>query len=143
MILALCIATLITLLSLLHVYWAVGGKLGLHAALPGQMNHGESTSKPLFVPNTLMTFVVAGLLLASALIVLQAGRVLELFPSWMASLGIWTIGSAFLLRSIGEFRYVGFFKRVKSTRFARMDTRVYSPFTLFLGLSILWLAYQS
>ena len=28
----------------------------------------------------------------------------------------------FLARAVGDFRYVGFFKRVRGTRFARLDT---------------------
>ncbi len=32
------------------------------------------------------------------------------------------------------FRYVGFFKRVRGTRFAEMDTRYYSPLCLTLSV---------
>jgi hypothetical protein len=35
--------------------------------------------------------------------------------------------AVFGLRAIGDFRYLGFFKRVTGTRFARADTLIYSP----------------
>jgi hypothetical protein len=35
---------------------------------------------------------------------------------------------------VGELRYVGFFKRVRNTSFARMDTLLYSPLSLCLGV---------
>ena len=39
------------------------------------------------------------------------------------------------LRAIGDFRYVGFFNRVRDTGFARLDTLAYSP--LCAGLAVL------
>jgi hypothetical protein len=38
------------------------------------------------------------------------------------------------VRAIGDFNYVGFFKRRRGTRFAHLDTRLYSPLALGLGL---------
>ena len=40
----------------------------------------------------------------------------------------------FFLRAIGEFRYVGFFKRVRDTAFAKADTRFYSPLCVFIAV---------
>ena len=39
-------------------------------------------------------------------------------------------------RAIGEFRYVGFFKRVRGSRFAKLDTVVYSPLCLLLAVGV-------
>jgi hypothetical protein len=44
------------------------------------------------------------------------------------------------LRALGEFRYIGFFKRVRGTPFARMDSRYYSPLALLLGVGTAILA---
>ena len=33
----------------------------------------------------------------------------------------WLIAAVFALRAIGDFRYVSFFKRIRDTRFARLD----------------------
>jgi len=46
----------------------------------------------------------------------------------------WAIPAIFLLRALGDFRYVGFFKKVKTTPFAKADTKFFSPLCLMLGL---------
>jgi hypothetical protein len=48
----------------------------------------------------------------------------------------WLIAAAFALRAIGDFRYVGFFKRIRGSRFARLDTFAYSPLCAFLALLV-------
>jgi hypothetical protein len=47
-----------------------------------------------------------------------------------------------LLRAVGEFRYVGLFKRVRGTKFAVLDTFVYSPLCLLLGAGVALVAFQ-
>jgi hypothetical protein len=37
-------------------------------------------------------------------------------------------------RAVGDFNYIGFFKRRRTTAFAGLDTRLYSPLALALGL---------
>jgi hypothetical protein len=37
-----------------------------------------------------------------------------------------------LVHAIGDFRVVGFFRRICDTRFARLDTTVYSPLCLIV-----------
>ena len=46
-------------------------------------------------------------------------------------------------RAIGEFRYVGFFKRVVGSRFATLDTFVYSPLCLALAIGVALVARDS
>ena len=53
-------------------------------------------------------------------------------PNWLSQWGLWVLAGLFLLRTIGDFRYVGFFKRVREGRFAHLDTRFYSPLCLLL-----------
>ena len=48
-----------------------------------------------------------------------------------------------LARAIGEFRYVGFFKRVRSSRFAELDSLVYSPLCLMLSGGVALVALQN
>ena len=45
------------------------------------------------------------------------------------------IGIIFLLRSIGDFKWVGLFKKVRDTEFGRSDTKYFVPLCLFLSLS--------
>ncbi|HPG26670.1 MAG TPA: DUF3995 domain-containing protein, partial [Myxococcota bacterium] len=61
-------------------------------------------------------------------------------PPWVARVGIWALAVLFALRAIGEFRYVGFFKRVRDTRFARLDTLVFSPLCATIAILSIALA---
>jgi hypothetical protein len=48
-----------------------------------------------------------------------------------ATLGI---ACSLFIRAIGDFKFVGFFKVVKSTSFAANDTWIFSPLCLILAL---------
>jgi hypothetical protein len=137
--LALCVSSLLFLLSIIHVYWALGGKRGMKVVLP----EIKIESKPLFMPGSLMTFIVAALLCVAGLIVLGAAQILPTFlPAWIRSFGIWALTIVFLLRSVGDFRYIGFFKLVHDTTFARFDSWLYSPLTLALAIGCLLIALR-
>jgi hypothetical protein len=41
----------------------------------------------------------------------------------------------FAARAVGDFRYVGFFKRVRDSRFGRLDSALYSPLCVFLSFA--------
>ena len=56
-------------------------------------------------------------------------------PPLVRTAGSAGVTAALLLRGIGDFRYVGLFKRERATPFGRMDTRLYTP--LVLGLAAL------
>jgi hypothetical protein len=55
-------------------------------------------------------------------------------PQWFVANGLWLIAGVFMLRAIGEFKYVGFFKKVRKTAFGLNDTKFYSPLCLLIGL---------
>ena len=123
-------------LGLVHVAWAFGGLAGgLAAVVP------ERDGAPLFRPGRLASLTVALLLFLAAALVLARGGVLSsLGQPAIATLGCWTIAMVMLARAVGEFRYLGFFKRVRGTRFARWDTRLYSPLCLALAIGTAILA---
>lgn len=122
-------------LSLLHVGWALGLRGGKVQVLP------ERDGAPLFQPGPLPTLVVAAVLFLAALIVTQrAGLGRELLPAVLVGPGCWGVSIVLVLRAVGEFRYVGFFKRVRDTAFARMDTMLYSPLALLLGIGAAYVA---
>lgn len=123
--------------ALLHFYWAAGGGAGKTAAVP---HVGET---PLFVPSKLSTIAVGVVLLGMGAMVLWRVNAISLpFPRVWSTVGTSLIATAFTLRAVGEFKYVGFFKRVRGTQFARLDTRFYSPLCLGVaaGLWVLALA---
>jgi hypothetical protein len=112
----------------LHVYWAAGGTWGAGAAVPAR------EGRPLFRPSTAGTVGVAVLLmLGAAILLVRLGLFGPRQPSWLFGAGAWVLAGVFLVRSIGDFRWIGFFKRHGGTRFATLDTALYSP--LCLGLA--------
>jgi hypothetical protein len=116
-------------LSLIHIYWLFGRRAGQRAAIP------EIDGKLVFQPSTLSTLVVAmGLALCAVVIAGTAGMLA--LPLSQTILAWLTRGLAvvLLLRAIGDFQLVGFFKRIHHTRFARLDTAVYSPLCLALAI---------
>ena len=46
----------------------------------------------------------------------------------------WIISILFFIRAIGDFKYVGFFKKVKQTTFGEMDTTYFSPLCLVISM---------
>jgi hypothetical protein len=110
------------LIGILHLYWAVGKRVGESAVVP------SVDGKPLFQPSRWATAGVAGALFcAAALVAIHSGIVSVPAPDFLVVIGCWGLVAVFALRAIGDFRYLGFFKRVTDTRFARADTFVYSP----------------
>jgi len=118
---ALLVIAVLILLSALHVFWALGGRWGLAAAIP------VIDGRPSFQPGPLGTLAVAALLLLAAGLI--AGRRFAQGSSWalVFSVGSWGVVAAFLLRAVGDFRVVGFFKQVRGTRFAELDGMLFSP----------------
>ena len=123
-------------LSGLHVFWAFGGKWGSAATVP------LSNGKPTFTPTRGATLLVATALTSAAFVVLtRANVIFTRVPAWASQWTSALLGIIFVVRSIGDFRWVGFFKSVRNTAFALWDTWLYSPLCLVLGLSTLWLAF--
>ena len=85
--------------------------------------------KPAFKPTRAATVAVGLVLLATSAIVLLQVQLL-----------IAGAAAVLVLRAIGDFRLVGFFKRVRGSRFARLDTLLYSPLCLALGTALALLA---
>jgi hypothetical protein len=126
-VLGILAAVVFAALSGLHVYWAVGGSSGTAAVVP--TIEGRAT----LAPSAFATLVVAFLLALSAL--LLVGAVAGWEPTWVFRIGSGGLAVVMLARAIGDFRTVGFFKRVRDTRFARNDTRYFAPLCLGLGLA--------
>jgi hypothetical protein len=91
--------------------------------------------KPLFQPSRWATVAVAlALFCAATVVAIRSGILSVPAPGFLAVVGCWGLAAVFGLRAIGDFRYLGFFKRVTATRFARADTFVYSPLCAVLAV---------
>jgi len=117
-------------ISGLHFYWGFGGKWGNQGVVPTKVD-----GAPVFIPGTISTFIVAiGLLCFAIFYLIKYGFIKISLPAWTDQFGFWIIISIFILRAIGDFNYVGFFKKHKSSKFAINDTKYYSPLCLLIGL---------
>ena len=132
---ALMAAATLALIALVHAYWGLGGRVAKSAALP------EVDGKAAFTPRGSLTLVVAAALVSAALLIAITGGVLSLpVPRALARGLTGLLALVFIARAVGDFRLVGFFKRVRGTRFARLDSAVYAPLCLVLGVAAAWVA---
>lgn len=144
---AVAIVCVFAALSLLHAYWAFGGKFGIDAAVPERPGRpgGGGDERPVkaFKPSFAATWLVAGVLASvSVLVSLRAGLFAPVISHWTLRGTIIAIAIALLARAVGDFNLVGFFKRVRGTVFARLDTWLYSPLCVGLGLGLLKVAFS-
>jgi hypothetical protein len=116
-------------LSLIHFYWLLGGTWGIEKAIPTDEN-----GHPVLNPSKIATITVALALFSFTLFYLSKGNILTIsFYIWIQTYGGWIISGIFILRAIGDFRYIGFFKKIKNTNFAKADTRYFAPLCLSIG----------
>lgn len=123
-------------IALLHFHWAVGGRWGFYKAIPFKEN-----GNPLFVPTNFQSGIVGvGLLFMVYFIFLKITFTDSFLPTWVYDYGYYFLAGIFILRAIGDFNYIGFFKKIKNTPFGKLDTKYYSPLCLFIGGMFFWLA---
>lgn len=134
--LGVSLGAVFAVLSLFHIYWALGGRVGSGATVP--VVSGKQTFRPS-PAGTMM--VAAALLLAMFTVLGQAGLLGEVVPKWIFRLGTCVLALIFFLRAIGEFKLVGFFKRASDTPFAYWDTWLFSPLCLAIALTAFALVY--
>lgn len=128
--LALINGVLLSIISLFHFYWALGGKFGKDAVFPRLKGKQEGRT-----PGVLMTFVVAIVFGLMAYLSFGAGEIFGIhFPAQGLKYGLPVLAFIFCARAIGDLKYVGFFKKENTGNFAWYDSRVFSPLSLFVGI---------
>lgn len=131
--LSILVSLIMLFVSALHFYWALGGKYGLKSAGPSLEGIKD------FVPSGKIIFVVACLLLGLSILAIQLVNPSDIIKNNVKYFG-YCVAFVFIVRSIGDFKYVGFFKKVYNSPFAKLDTKYFSPLILFLGVSYAVLA---
>jgi hypothetical protein len=140
-ILGILLAVIFAVISLFHLYWAAGGAFGRDVAVPAVAMPGRGNVRS-FEPSVGGTILVAfAFLLAIAVALGRLSFLGEIVPHRIFRWGTWAIALIFFLRAIGEFRLVGFFKRVSDTPFAHWDTWLFSPLCLLIAIIAFMLAY--
>lgn len=128
---ALSTCTVFVVLALWHFRMAFSPQTGESKAVP------SVDGKPLFVPSRTATLLVGlALLGCTALVAATAGFLWPDAPPRFLSWLSYALALGLLARAIGDFRYVGLFKKVRNSPFARMDTRLYSPLCLLLAAGV-------
>ena len=136
--LAAVVCSVFVVLALWHFYMAFAGANGESAAVPGR------DGKPLFVPSAGSTVAIGVVLMLFAMLVAATSGMLSIgLPFRVLSWLSYALALGLLARAVGEFKYVGFFKKVRGTRFARMDTILYSPLCLLLSAGVAAVAIQN
>jgi hypothetical protein len=133
--LALILITIFLVVAVFHLIWGIQGPNANSATLP------QIGGKPAFVPSRLAGFAVAlAFLLGALLIAMSTGLLSTSVSKGIFKWAMLLMSFVFLVRAIGDFRLVGFFKSIKASKFARLDTLFFSPLCLGIALGILLLA---
>lgn len=130
MLLSILLSLILIALAMIHFHWAVGGKFGFTEALPTKES-GERVLNPTKID---CAIVGIGLTAFGIFYLLRSGLIEYDIPEWGVKYAGWIIPTIFLLRAIGDFKYVGLFKRVKNTNFGKLDTNFFSPLCLIIAV---------
>jgi hypothetical protein len=130
------LCSILAVLSGVHIYWALGGTAGKGAVVP------EVGGQRLFTPSRVAAVgVAAGLALAAAVAALRGGQFSPASDHIAVRMAALVLGVVFAGRAVGERRYVGLFKQVKGTRFARWDSRLFTPLCVIIAAGFLSLCF--
>ncbi|GIZ07599.1 DUF3995 domain-containing protein [Flavobacterium sp. UMI-01] len=134
---AILLFSVFLFLSGIHFYWALGGKWGTGAVFPTQ----PETLKPQF-PGPVPTAIVGICLMTIGLFYLVKAEILTIqLPELIHIYGLKFLTVLFTIRAIGEFNYIGFFKKYKQTRFGNNDTKYYSPLCVLIAILTFMMDY--
>lgn len=132
---AISLAGVFFLLAAFHVAWIFRREPTAASAVVPSL-----AGKPVLATGPVATSAVAVLLAAAGLICLwRAGLLGWQYPA-IPRAGVWLIAVSFAARAVGDFRYVGFFKTVRDSSFARYDTAFYSPLCVVIAVAAFYLA---
>lgn len=136
--LSILLSTVFFVLAGIHVYWGLGGKWAFDDAYPTKED-GTSLAK---VPGVVASFIVATGLFVFGLFYLINGQIIPvILPSYLSAYGYWIIAFIFFLRAVGDFKYIGMFKKIKKTSFAKKDKKIYTPLCIFISCLTFLLIY--
>ena len=125
---------IIAFAALFHAHWALGGRTGLSVSLPQRADGSIVMARRLPLWRPAAAGVALCLIALAAILLAAAGHLALPLPSAVLRAALLLTGAAFVLRAIVPNPYVGFFKSIRTTRWAKYDTRLYSPLFLLLGL---------
>jgi hypothetical protein len=123
-----------------HLHWALGGRLGYSVSLPQRADGTPVMAGRIGWWRPAAAGVALGLVLLGALALAVGGHLDLPLPPGAAKAALIAVGAAFVLRALVPTPHTGFFKRIRATRWARYDTRLYCPLFLLLGAALIAIA---
>ena len=120
--------TLFFLLSILHFYWAVGGRVWYDDVLPT-----NSSGLNKMNPGTAGFVIAFGLLFFALLTLGNLGLFDKHFKRKYFRFSALIITIIFFLRAMGDFKLFGFFKTISRTKFGVNDTQFFTPSCVFIA----------
>lgn len=123
-----------------HLYWALGGRLGFSVSLPQRPDGVPVMNDRIGWWRPAAGAVAAALIGLGALALAAEGHLALPLPPLMVRAALGVAGAAFAARAIVPTPWTGFFKRIRTTRWARYDSWLYSPLFLLLGAALLVIA---
>lgn len=133
-VLAILISIVLIVLAILHFFWALFGIKEPEAVVPTSI-----ASNQVKTPNKIMAVLVGLILLGFAFVFInKISNYVDY--AWLRYVSI-GIGVIFIIRAFGDFKYVGFFKTAKNSKFSALDTKYYSPLCLLMGVLVLILEF--
>ena len=131
---AIVLIIIFLVISSIHFYWAFGSKKWANMAVPTKADNSVLVFKPRPIETAIVAISFIGFI---AIVAARVGFMnLPVFQDYV-NIAVWILATIFIIRAIGEFRYVGFFKKIKDTTFGKMDTKYYSPLCLAIGIMLL------
>ena len=118
-------------LSIMYLFWFLGGKTGLKYAFPNNSKHKRKAHRPSKLVLLLFTLLF---LTMALLCIAQTDIFNRIFNHETIIWGNRITGIIFLARALGSFKYVGFTKTFRGSEFAKLDTYVISPLCLAVAL---------
>jgi hypothetical protein len=131
-----CCVAILLFAAGFHLYWGCGGRVGSAVALPQRADGMQA-----FKPSPTGAILVAVFLIGSLLLVLALAGLIHLpVPQRWLRVAVMSLSALFLMRALSWYKYVGLFKSIRNTRFAKYDTWLYSPLCLVLSMSLISVA---
>lgn len=125
----LFLTTVFFVLGILHLSWALGNSWGFASSLPT-----KETGERVLNPKRIDSAIVGLALLAFGLFYgIKTDYLTFQLPNWISSFANWFIPSLFLFRAIGDFNYIGLFRKVKKTTFEKLDRTFFTPLCILIS----------
>jgi hypothetical protein len=123
-----------------HLHWALGGRLGHSVSLPQRADGTPVMAGRIGWWRPAAGGIALGLVLLGALALAVGGHLALPVPPGAARAALIVVGTVFVLRALVPTPWTGFFKRIRATRWARYDSRLYCPLFLLLGIALIAVA---